>query len=151
MNRKHILFAVVGVASFALLTGFGSAAAHHMPFGHDSAKAVKFINWKVNDTLDDLKATDAQRAKVVAVKDHLVAEGQKLHAQSEQVHDQIAQQWTSEHMNVPELKARADQQLNELRAFLYQGIDGMAQIHDTLTPAQRAQLADDIRRAHGSH
>jgi periplasmic protein CpxP/Spy len=150
MTRKHIVLAVLGITSFVALTGFASARIHSMmPFGHDPAKVAKFITWKVNDTLDDLKATDAQRAKVLAVKDRLLAQGQRLHTQHDAAHQQIEQQWLGNQMNVQELRTLADQQLNDLRVFIYQGIDAMAEVHDTLTPAQRTQLLEEIRRAHG--
>jgi periplasmic protein CpxP/Spy len=151
MKRNAILLAALGVASFALLTGFTFARGHHAPFGfgHDPAKVAKFVTWKVNDTLDDLKATDVQRAKVLAVKDRLLSEGINMHQQHDTVHAEIERQWKADRMDVQQLRNLADQRMTEMRGFVYQSIDGLAEVHDALTPTQREQLLQEVEKMHG--
>jgi periplasmic protein CpxP/Spy len=149
MKRNVIVLAALGVASFVLLTGFTFAHNLHSGFGHDPAKVAKFVTWKVNDTLDDLKATDAQRARVLAVKDRMLGQGIRLHEQHAAVHDEIERQWKTERMDVQALRNLADQRLSELRGFIFQSIDGLAEVHDTLTPAQREQLLEEVKKLHG--
>jgi Spy/CpxP family protein refolding chaperone len=146
MKWKTILLAVAGVLAVAAAIGCASARGHH---GHDPAKVAKFITWKVNDVLDDLKASDSQRTKVLAVKDRLLTAGLQLHAQQESAHDELERQWRSDQVNVEELRKLADQRLAALRGFVYQGIDALAEVHATLTPAQRTKLADDLKKMHG--
>jgi protein CpxP len=146
MKWKTIVLAVLGVAAAIVAVSCTSTCGHHH---RDPAKAAKFITWKVNDVLDDLKATDAQRVKLLSVKDRLLATGLKLHAQQQPVHDEIERQWRSDQVNGQQLRNLADQQLAALQGFVYQAIDALAEVHATLTPAQRAKLADDLKKVHG--
>lgn len=142
-SKKMIPVAVLGLVAISLAQSCNSARSH---LGHDPAKVAKFVTWKVNDTLDDLSATEAQRGQVLAAKDHLLTAGLKLHRQHESARTKLERQWRSDHVNVEQLRELADQEIAELRAFLYQGIDALAEVHATFTPVQRATLADELSR-----
>ncbi len=118
----------------------------HGPFG---AGRAKMVSWFVSGTLDDLKATDAQRAKVLAVKDRLLAQAEKLHAQHEAAHAELEGSWAADKMDSAALHALVDARVEELRGVLHQAVDGLVEVHDTLTPEQRRQLVSLVEELHG--
>ncbi len=65
----------------ALVVLAGGALALTAFRGHgDPARMDRFITHRLDDMLDDVHATDAQRQQITAIKDKLVAEGKALHA-----------------------------------------------------------------------
>ncbi|HSN15918.1 MAG TPA: hypothetical protein VLT61_14900, partial [Anaeromyxobacteraceae bacterium] len=78
--------ALLAVVGFVALTGFGGCGARHHGHGRDPAEVAAFVGARVDDALDDLDATPAQREKIHAVKDRLLAEGTKLHGDREALH-----------------------------------------------------------------
>src|SRR5512140_683963 len=61
---------IAGAAGFVLLTGFaGGGCGHHHP--RDPAEVAAAVTARVDDALDDLDATAAQRQQINAVKDRM--------------------------------------------------------------------------------
>jgi hypothetical protein len=52
-------------------------------------------------------------------------------------------------MDAAQLHQLVDARLPELRAALHQMVDGVAEIHDTLTPEQRRRLVEKVQEMHG--
>jgi len=142
-----ILGAALLVGGFATLTAF-----RHGPGGcgghGDPARMERFIGARLDDVLDDLSATPEQRAKIVAVKDRLVAEGKALRAAQPEAHALLLEQWESPNPDVARVHALVDQKADAMKGFAHKAADAMAEVHATLTPEQRAQLAKKARRHH---
>jgi protein CpxP len=157
-NKQVILTAALAVGAILALAGFayggGPDSGHHRPgfgFGHhrpSPEKIQKFIAFKVNDTLDDLKATEAQRQEVNAVKDQLFEQAKSLFAGRQDLHEQFAAQWNSEQPDAKQVHALIDQRADELRAFAHSAADSMIKVHGVLTPEQRAQLSKEFAAEH---
>ncbi len=147
--RRAIVIGATVAAGLALVAGLAVAGGERMMRGCHGAPP-KAVAWFVNGALDDLKATDAQRAKVLAVKDRMLAQVEKLHGQHETVHAELLKQWQADSMDQAALKALVDAQVESLRGTLYQAVDGLVEVHDTLTPAQRQQLVALVDEWHGS-
>lgn len=134
------------VATGALaLTGF--RMAHRL---HDPAAIQAMITEHVEDTLDDLDATPAQRTAILAVKDRLVSKGMALHGDRQATHAAVLAEWTAEKPDAARLHALVDERADAFRALAHEAVDDAIQVHDTLTPAQRAKLAKKIERRHGN-
>jgi Spy/CpxP family protein refolding chaperone len=147
--KKWIVIAAVlltAVALTAVLAGGGMR--HHRMHGHGGS--AEGFDEAVKQALDDLDATDAQKARVLAVKDRLVAQTEKLHHEHEAVHAAFMRAWGSDDMDTAQLHALVDAKLEELRGTLHQVVDGVDEIHDTLTPEQRQRLAVRVKEMHGS-
>jgi periplasmic protein CpxP/Spy len=149
MTKKTI---VIGAAAAALALGAGLALAagpRMMMHRLGGPARSRMVSWFVSGTLDDLKATDAQRAKVLAVKDRLLAQAEKLREGHEAAHAELSTQWSSDKVDTAMLHALVDARVDELRGVLHQAVDGLAEVHDTLTPEQRRQLVSMIEELHG--
>jgi Spy/CpxP family protein refolding chaperone len=146
MNR--ILIALAGAAGLIALAGFGRCG-HPNP--HDPAQVSAFVTDRVDDALDDLNATDAQRQQVHAVANRLLAKGLELRKDGEPVHAEVLAQWQSTTPDRARLHALVDQRIDALRAFAHEAVDAGIEVHGILTPEQRARVEKKVERMHRFH
>ena len=146
MKTKRIQL-ILAAGGLLLTAGF-VAGCHRGPGGHprDPAKVAAFVTERVNDELDDLDATPAQREKVVAVKDRLLAEATRLHADRDALHAELLAAWKAETVDRARLHALVDERIEAARAFAHAAVDGAADVHDVLTPDQREKVAKKTER-----
>jgi protein CpxP len=79
--KKALLTLGLGATAFLLLTGFRGPFGGGGCGGNNPERAHQFITWRLNSTLDDVRASDAQRTQVHALKDELFQEGVQLAAE----------------------------------------------------------------------
>lgn len=142
MKRIHLWsLAVLAVAAFALLTGFRPAGGPGFHRGLDE---------RIERALDEIDATDAQRARIREIRDRLKARLETQKADRAKHRQEMKEEqrrfWTSEEPDVAELRARIDERIERHRAHAYAVADAMVEIHGVLTPEQRAQVADLVER-----
>ncbi len=135
----QLLAAILAISTVVLASGCRS---HH----HDPASVAKLVNSRVDDLLDDVKASDAQRSQIHAIATKLLTDGQALHANHAEVRKEFLAQFDAPAVDAAKLHALADQRVDALRAFLHEAIDSGVQAHDLLTPDQRAQLSKKLHR-----
>jgi periplasmic protein CpxP/Spy len=133
--------AVVLTAGLALtgLTGCG----HHRP---DPEHMERMVTHHVNDALDDLKATPEQRQKVLAVKDRMLASGKTLRGDHQAMAKEALSLWEATTFDRARALALVDARLDAMRTLAHQAVDAAAEVHATLTPEQRAQVAARLRK-----
>lgn len=144
-KRVQLLTAVAGL----LLLGAGLAAGcHRGPRGHpgDPAKVAAFVTDRVDDALDDVDATPAQRERIHAVKDRLLARQAELRGDRDALRAELLAAWRGDAVDRARLHAIVDERIEALRAFAHAAADGAVDVHDALTPAQRAELAAKAER-----
>jgi protein CpxP len=146
--KGKLWMAVAGVAAVLALAGFGRCGGHP---SHDPARMAAFVTDRVDDLLDDLNATDAQRQQIHAIKDRLLAKAAELHQSGEPLHGEVLSQWRSANPDRARLHALVDQQVDAMRAFGHEMVDAGIEVHDILTPEQRAKLEKKIERMHRFH
>ena len=139
--------AIAAVVAGLTLTAVVAGGAHHRGM-HAHAGPGEGLDWFVNGALDDLNATAEQRTKVLAVKDRMAGQLQKLHGEHAVVHAAFLRAWDADKMDSPELHRLVDATVEELRGALHGVVDGVAEIHDTLTPEQRRLLTARVQE-HG--
>ncbi len=146
--RNRILIAVAGLAGIVALAGFGRCGGPHP---RDPAQAAAFVNDRIDDALDDLDATDAQRQQVHAVADRLLARAVELRKEGEPEHAELLAQWQSATPDRARLHAMVDQRIEAMRAFAHEAVDAGIEVHDVLTPEQRAKVTKKVERMHRFH
>lgn len=140
--------AIIGVASACLIALGGAALAANRFVHRDPEHAYAFISRKVDPMMDDIHATDAQRAQINQIKDKLFKEGMDLKQSQGNLRQQFFANLDAPQVNANDVHARVDKQLDAFRAFAHDVADASIQIHDLLTPEQRAQLKQEISKHH---
>jgi Spy/CpxP family protein refolding chaperone len=127
----------------AALTLSGFAHGFH---GRDPARMQRLVTARVEDALDDLQATPEQRERILALKDGLLASAQAARGDHAALAREVLAQWESPDPDRAQAHALVDERLDAMRAVAHQAVDAALAAHDTLTPAQREQVARKLRR-----
>ncbi|RKH53338.1 Spy/CpxP family protein refolding chaperone [Corallococcus llansteffanensis] len=146
--KKKLAIAGTAVVAVTLLTGFGFGGRGHHG-SPDPERIKQMVTWKLDDKLDDLDATEAQRTSIHAVKDRLLADGQQLMEGQQAVRKEALTQLESPNPDAAKLHALVDARIDAFRAFAHKATDAVLEMHRTLTPAQRQELASDYREHAG--
>lgn len=142
--------AVVAIlAGATVLTGFAGGCHGHGRHGRDPAAMAAAVTKHVDEVLDDVEATPAQRTKVHEVKDRLLASARQVHEGHDADRAALLDAWRSPNPDRAALLARVDARIDAMRAFAHQAVDGALEVHATLTPEQREQLAKKVERRMG--
>jgi hypothetical protein len=149
---------VLGAAGLvALVAGLVTVAqvhgghAGHGPHGAQGPMAVThMVAWLVDNTLDGVGASETQRARVLAVRDRVMSAANVLHTGHDATHEVFRRQWELDTMDSRVLHDLVDDRLEELRRVLHTSVDGVVEVHDTLTPEQRQALTARIQAMHGT-
>lgn len=149
MRRKTVVTAVLVAAAATMLLAGAAWAWGPGAGAHDHAMMGKFITWRVNEVLDTIAATEAQRTVVLGAKDRLFAEVTKAHEQGKGTHDALQAQWLSDKPDRDRLHALVDAKAAEMARLGHLAVDEALAVHAALTPEQRAKLVEEIERAHG--
>lgn len=144
---KKLAIAGSAVLAVVLLSGFAFRGGHG--WAHNPERIKQMVSWKLNDKLDDLNATDAQRKSINAVKDRLLDEGSKLMEEQQAARSEAFAQLASDTPDAQQLHALVDARIDAMRAFAHKMTDAALEVHGTLTPEQRKELADEIRERTG--
>jgi periplasmic protein CpxP/Spy len=140
--------ALLAVAGFVTLTGFGGCGGHGHGRPRDPAEVASFVTARVDDALDDLNATPDQRTRINAIKDRLLASAQAAHGDRAATHDALLAEWKSAAPDAAKLHALVDERADAIKAFAHQAVDAGVEIHSILTPEQRDKLTKKIERWH---
>ena len=147
---KKIAIGSVAALTLAGLVGFASTdGSCHRGFSQEQAQA--FIDYRVNDVLDDLDATDAQRDAILDIKDDLVDQGFALKADRQTTHDELKAQWQSDQPDAERIHQMVDEKADQMRGFAHTVADAVLEVHSILTPEQRNQALDLAEEARARH
>jgi Spy/CpxP family protein refolding chaperone len=136
--KKSILYTTLGVGGVLLLSGFAVPRWH----GHPGQRIKAYIE----DLLDDVKATDAQRQQITAIEDKIIADAQALHQKQKGGHQELLDQWNAAQPDQAKLHAMIDAHVEAMRTIAYEAADGLVQAHGILTPEQRAEVGRKLQK-----
>jgi len=139
---KKIVMGAALFAAIALLAGFVVQGPMH------SKRAYGFVSYRVNSMLDDIHATDAQRAQINAIKDELFNDGLTLKQANRSLRKDLVAQWDSDAIDSAKIHAMVNDRVEAFRAFANKVADDAIKVHDLLTPEQRAQLKAELEQEH---
>jgi Spy/CpxP family protein refolding chaperone len=137
--KKIVAIGIGATAAVVALAGFAAVGRleHRNPYD--------FITRRVDAMLNEIKATDAQRAQINQVKDKLFNEGTELRKTQRGLMQQLLADWDAATVNPDDVHAQVDKRIDALRAFAHDAADASIQVHDILTPDQRAQVSQGLR------
>jgi protein CpxP len=139
---KKIVVGAALVAAIALLAGFVVQGPMH------SKRAYGFVSYRINSMLDEIQATESQRAQVNAIKDDLFNDGVALKQANRNLRKDLVAQWDSDVIDSAKIHALVNDRVDAFRAFANKAADDAIKVHDLLTPAQRAQLKTELEQEH---
>jgi periplasmic protein CpxP/Spy len=144
MNTKgKVLLIGSAVLGVVLLSGFRGG---HMGWGEKNPERIKqMITWRLDDRLEDLKATDAQKRTIQGLKDSLIDEGQSLVKEQKNAGQELLGQWDAAQPDSRAVHALVDARVDAWRGFAHKVADAFLEAHRVLSPAQRQQVSTDVR------
>jgi Spy/CpxP family protein refolding chaperone len=146
---KKILWTTLTLAVFAV--GALTLTAFRGPGHGGPAYMERFVSNRLEDVLDDVRATDAQRQQILAIKDRLVADAKALRAGHGDVHKELLAQWQLDAPDAARVRAIVDARGDSMKKFADEVTDAILQVHGILTPEQRAQIAKKAQRHMEEH
>lgn len=145
--KKKLAVAGSAILAVVLLSGFAHGGGHG--WGRDPERIKQMITWRLNDKLEDLDASDAQVKSINAVKDRLFNEGVGLMEEQRAARAEAFAQLASDTPDAQQLHALVDARIDAMRAFAHKLTDAALEVHGTLTPEQRKELAQEFRKRTG--
>lgn len=131
------------VALALVVTGFRGGCGGH---GHDPASVDRMVTSRIEDALEDLDATPAQKGQVMALKDRVLQQGMALRQGGRETKQELLAQWDSAAPDRARVHALIDARADAMRAFAHQAADAAVDLHAILTPEQRARISKKIHR-----
>ena len=113
----------------------GGFAGHRNP-----ALMRKFVDFAVNEKLDEIGATAAQKQKVREVKDRLLKDGRALHESHEALRGKVLALLAQDNPDPAELKAVIRERTEAVSRFGDEAAAALLEVHAVLTPEQRQKL-----------
>ncbi len=149
LSSKVVLLAlaVAGAGAGGLGAGVWAGGAGHGfgGRGHDRVMLHRFVQFLVEEKLTEIGATEAQKQKVREVEQRLMADGQALHADRPAFREELLAQLAQDEPDAARVKALVRERVEGLARFADDATDGLLEVHQALTPAQRQKLLAEAR------
>ena len=147
LTAKLLLLGATAAGSGAVL-GAGAVhgyARHCSHGGRHGAMAHKFVDFMVNEKLDEIGASDAQKQKVREIKDRLMTRGEALRGERVSAHKEILEQLSRDQPDAERVHALVKERTESFARFADDVASGVLELHATLTPEQRQKLLAHAR------
>ena len=148
-TKNKLLIAGSAVLAVVLLSGF--RGGHFGGGRHDPERVKQMITWRMDDRLEDLKATEEQKQALHGLKDSLFEDGKRLFEENKGARAQLLEQWESANPDSRAVHAQVDARVDAFRAFAHKVADAALQAHRILTPEQRQQVTAGVREHMDAH
>jgi len=149
-DRKAFWILVLGaalIAAVGLVHGFGNDRARPQHGGHfATAASPEQLADRVDQLLDHLDATDAQRGRITALVDELAPELVELAAQRDALSDQIVSALAAEELTATRTESLRKQVGEQSAQLAERTLEIAFDIATELTPEQRTELIERWER-----
>jgi Spy/CpxP family protein refolding chaperone len=111
------------------------------------------IQSRIDSVLDEIKATDAQKATVNAAKDRLVAAFKGAHADHGADYEQLITLFGADKLDDAKLTALRADHMQRMKKIADAIVQSITEVHDALSADQRTQLIGIVKAHHnmGNH
>ncbi|HYO71637.1 MAG TPA: periplasmic heavy metal sensor [Archangium sp.] len=141
-TKNKLMIAGSAVLAFVLLTGFRGG---HFGGPRDPERVKQMMTWRLDDRLEDLKASEQQTQALHGLKDSLFEDGKRLFEENQGARTQMLEQWESANPDSKAVHALVDARMDAFRAFAHKVADAALEAHRIFTPEQRQQLTANVR------
>jgi Spy/CpxP family protein refolding chaperone len=153
LTAKVMLLTATAAGSGALGMGALHAYGRHCSHGggRHGAMMHKFVDFAINEKLDEIGATDAQKQKVGEIKDRLMARGEALRGERKAAHEEILEQLSRDQPDAARVHALVKERTESFARFADDVTTGVLELHAVLTPEQRQKLLAHAREHMQGH
>jgi Spy/CpxP family protein refolding chaperone len=146
-KRNRIVALVVALITFG---GVGIASARW--FGHHGGDRMghmkKFVEWRIDDALSEIDATDEQKTRIKAIADGVFADMEGRFGEREKTRVAFVAEFKSDAPDKKAVRALIDDRIEAARQMAYAAADAAFEVHGTLEPEQRAKVLEMIESHH---
>lgn len=142
---KKPLAVIAALSAFVLLSAFGPGR-----FGCGGTpeerfdRAQSYAHDRLSDKLDDLEATDAQRARITELERALFSDARPLVLSNRQTKLELVSELRGDTVDAAKLHQLVDARAAAYTALAHKMVDAAVEVHGLLTPQQRAQLNAEL-------
>ena len=137
---RWILMSIAGALALAI-GGITCSAVAYSGKSWDSDKIERFVEWRVDEMLAEVEATDDQRDQVHAIVTVAIADMGEFREFKREGREALVETLTKETVDRAELEALRQQKLDVADRASQRLLTALADAADVLTPDQRAELA----------
>lgn len=140
---RWILMTIAG-ALVLVLGGMTWSAVAHSGRSWDGERFERMVEWKVEDMLDEVDASDDQRERVRAIASAALADMGEFRDFRRAGRDALVDALTQETVDRAALEALRQSKLETADRASRRLLTALADAAEVLTPAQRAELAEEL-------
>ena len=128
-----------------VLGGMTWSAVAYSKRSWDGERFERFVEWKVEDMLDEVDASDDQRERVRAIASAALADMGEFRDFRRAGRDALVDALTQESVDREALEALRQSKLETADRASLRLLTALADAAEVLTPAQRAELAEELQ------
>ncbi len=140
---RWILMTIAG-ALVLVMGGMTWSAVAYSKRSWDGERFERFVEWKVEDMLDEVDASDDQRERVRAIATAAIADMGEFRDFKRAGREALVDALTQETVDRAALEALRQSKLEAADRASGRLLTALADAAEVLTPAQRAELAEEL-------
>lgn len=109
----------------------------------DRARVSRYAAERVEDELEDLDATEAQKQALAGLEKPVVDEAFRFMEGQPGAKQALIAEWNTSAADPAKVHAIVDERVESLRKVLHAAADAALKLHGSLTAEQRAEFLDD--------
>ncbi len=114
--------------------------------GNRAERMEKMVQWRVDDALDELDATQPQRERVQQLTKDALLKSKPIVEQALSSRTELMTQWKAAAPDSARVHQVVDAQLDTVRVFAHQLADSAIEVHQLLTVKQRDEVTERLER-----
>ena len=143
--KARWMTALLAMTTLVLLTGLYSGCNRRdLSPAEVAAWIEERVVSRVEDILDGVDASETQQRLVVAATQRVVRETVALRGVSGEGRQLLLGEWKADRPDAERMHRLIDRRIDDLRRVMHVAADAFVEVHQTLTPKQRAEVLDEL-------